>query len=229
MGRRIALTLLLLLTPGVLVAQGVAPFIAPADRILKVRVELRLDTTQMLKLRDLGRAQGSVLARAISNYLRAEADLLDASRGSDAGARKAALEKRSRAAIDGEMIRLAAEKEARAVLTARQASLLDIVAAESDDAMVRARPIWESQVEPLVLNAIPLSAPDSGTLRVAVEPLTTEIFIGDRSAGYGRVQLRLPLGNHTLKFRSPRCTDTLVVALEKGPQSAVTHRMSCVR
>lgn len=229
MRKRISLMLFLLATPTALIAQSVTPVVAPADRILKVRLELSLDTAQLLKLRDLGRSQGAALARATSNYLRAEADLLETSRGSDMGARKSAMEKRSKAAIDGEMLRLAAEKEARAVLTPKQATLLDIVLTESDDAGARSRAIWESQVEPLPLHAIPFAAPDSGTLRIAVSPLTAEIFIGDRSMGFGRVQIRLPLGSHTLKFRTPGCTDTRVVLLAKGPQEAITHRMSCVK
>ena len=226
MRQRISLLLFLLVTSGSLAAQSVSPLVAPADRILKARVELKLDTAQMLKLRDLGRSQGAALARATSNYLRAEADLLESSRGSDFGARRSAMEKRSKAAIEGEMIRLAAEREARAVLTSKQADLLDIVLTESDDASSRIRAIWESQVEPLPLHAIPFAAPDSGNIRVAVEPLTTEIFVGDRSVGFGRVQLRLPLGNHTVKFRSPACTEVRAISIVKGPQSVITDQVT---
>ena len=44
--------------------------------------------------RDLGRSQGAALERATSSYLRAEADLLDASRVADLGVRRAAMERR---------------------------------------------------------------------------------------------------------------------------------------
>jgi hypothetical protein len=181
----------------------------------------------MLKLRDLGRSQNAALARATSNYLRAEADLLEASRATDLGTRRAAMERRSKAAIDGEMLRLSAEKEARAVLTSRQADLLDIVMTESDDSNARNRPIWESQIAPLPLNAIPFAAPDSGALRIAVDPLTTEVFLDDRSVGFGRVQLRVALGGHTLKFRSPGCTETKQIVVAKGPQAVIAHQVKC--
>lgn len=230
MRRRASLILILLTAiPALASAQNVAPLVAPADRILRLRAELRLDTAQVLKLRDLGRAQSVALARATSNYLHAEADLLEASRASDLAVRRLAMEKRSRAAIDGEMVRLAADKEARAVLTARQGDVLDILLTESEDAGTRNRPIWESQVAPLPLNAIPFATPDSGNLRIAVDPLTTEVFLDDRSVGFGRVQLRVALGNHVLKFRSPSCTETKPIMVSKGPQSVISHKVNCAK
>jgi hypothetical protein len=230
MRRHIALMLFLLVTPPAFAsAQSVAPAAAPADRILKVRVELKLDTAQMLKLRDLGRSQGTALARATSNYLRAEADLLEASRGSELGARRSAMEKRAKAAIEGEMVRLAAEKEARAVLTARQVDLLDIILTESEDASTRNRPIWDSQTAPLPLTAVPFAVADSETVRITVQPLTSEIFIDNRPAGFGRVMVHLPIGAHMLKFRSPSCVDTMTIAVAKGDRNPVAHRMSCGR
>src|SRR5215208_2361955 len=121
MRRRISLLLFLLVTPSApAIAQNVAPIVAPADRILKIRAELKLDSAQMAKLRELGRSQSSALTKATSTYLRAEADLLEASRAPAIGPRRAAMEKRSKAAIEGEMVRLSAEKEARAILTAKQ-------------------------------------------------------------------------------------------------------------
>ena len=127
------------------------------------------------------------------------------------------------------MIRLSAEKESRAVLTTAQADRLDILLTESEDASTRTRPIWESQVAPLPLNAIPFAAPDSGSVRIAVAPLTTEVFFDDRSVGFGRVQLRAAIGTHTLKFRSPGCTETLQVTVSKGPQAVIAHRISCAK
>ena len=230
MRRRTCLMLFLLVTaPALAVAQSVAPFAAPADRILKVRVELKLDSAQMLKLRELGRSQSEALARATANYLRAEAALLESSRGSDFGARRSAMEKRSKAAIEGEMLRLAAEKEARAVLSARQGDLLDIILTESEDSSARHRPIWDSQTAPLPLTAVPFAVADSETVRIAVTPLTSEIFIDNQSAGFGRVAVRLPVGAHMLKFRSPSCTDTKPIVVAKGDRAPVAHRMSCAR
>lgn len=230
MRRHIWLMMFLLITPPALAAaQSVAPVAAPADRILKVRVELKLDTAQMLKLRELGRTQDAALARATSNYLRAEADLLESSRGPDFRARRVAMEKRAKAAIDAEMVRLAAEKEARAVLTARQVDLLDIVLTESEDGSTRNRPIWDSQTAPLPLTAVPFAVADSETVRIAVQPLTSEIFIDNQSAGFGRVAARLPIGAHMLKFRSPSCVDTMPIMVAKADRTLVAHRMSCGR
>jgi hypothetical protein len=183
----------------------------------------------MLKLRELGDKQGASLARATSSYLRAEADLLETSRGSDFGARRSAMEKRAKAAIEGEMVRLAAEKEARAVLTARQVDLLDIILTESEDSSNRHRPIWDSQTAPLPLTVVPFAVADSETVRIAVTPLTAEIFVDNQAAGFGRVAVRLPVGAHMLKFRSPACIDTKPIVVAKGDRTPVAHRMSCAR
>jgi len=228
MRRRVSLMLFILAAAAAMAgAQSVTPLVAPADRILRLRAELKLDTAQMLKLRELGRSQNAALARAASSYLRAEADLLEASRSSDIGVRRTAMEKRSKAAIDGEMLRLAADKEARAILTTKQVDLLDIVVTESDDATARNRPIWESQVAPVPLIAIPFAPPDSETVRIAVEPLTTEIFVDNRSSGFGRAAVRVAVGTHVLKFRSPNCTDTRQILVTTGDRAPITHRMSC--
>lgn len=210
-------------------AQKVVPLVAPAERILKFRAALRLDTAQMEKLHDLVRDQNEALARAMSAFLHAEADLVDAGRSNDQGTRRSAMEKRSKAAIDAEMVRLRAEKDARGVLTGKQLMQLDILTTETDDASVRARPIWESQVAPLPLAAVPFVVADSETVRIAVEPLTSEIFIDNQSAGFGRVAVRLPVGSHMLKFRSPSCIDTKSIVVAKGDRNPVAHRMSCAR
>jgi hypothetical protein len=219
----------LLVTQGALAAgQTIAPLASPAERILRFRVDLRLDSTQTGRLRELARGQGDELARATSTFLRAEADLMDASRSNDLGTRRSAMEKRSKAAIEGEMTRLRAERDARALLTAKQVRSLDILLAETaNDPGVRTRPIWASQVAPLPLAALAFVTADSGNVRIAVDPLTTEIFVGNRSAGFGRVALRLPVGNHTVKFRTAACIDTLVVRIEMGPRPVITHKMSC--
>jgi len=228
MRRRASLMLFLLAAAAAMAgSQNVAPLVAPADRILRLRAELKLDTAQMFKLRDLGRSQNAALARATSTYLRAEADLLEASRASDLAARRTAMERRSKTAIDGEMLRLAADKEARTILTAKQNDLLDILLTESEDSSMRNRPIWESQIAPIPLNAIPFAAADSETFRIVVEPLTTEIFVDGRSVGFGRAAVRVAIGAHALKFRLPNCIDTRQFAVAKGDRSPISHRMSC--
>jgi hypothetical protein len=221
--------LLFLLIAHVAHAQKVVPLVAPAERILKFRAALRLDTAQMEKLHDLARDQNEALARATSAFLHAEADLVDAGRSNDQGTRRSAMEKRSKAAIDAEMVRLRTEKDARGVLNARQITLLDILMTETDDASARTRPLWESQVAPLPLAAVPFAVADSETVRIAVEPLTSEIFIDNQSVGFGRVAVRLPVGSHMLKFRSPSCIDTKPIAVAKGDRNPVAHRMSCAR
>ena len=227
MRRGIAGLFLLVTLGSVAGAQNVTPVVSPAERILSLRSALRLDTAQTTRLRELARGQMTALGKATTAFLRAEADLVDASRGSDASVRRTAIEKRSRAAIDGEMIRLSADKEARAILTSNQLNMLDLLLTEADDASMRSRPIWDSQVAPIPLNAVPFATPDSGNIRIAVTPLTTEIWIGDRSVGFGRVAMRLPVGSYMLRFRGTGCIDSLAVRIEKGPRPAITHRMSC--
>jgi len=227
MRRRIPLLLFLLVTPLTLAtAQNVATLVTPADRILRFRTDLRLDTTQMGKLRDLAVEQKDALGRATSAFLHAEADLVDAGRSSDIGNRRSAMEKRSKMAIEGEMIRLRAEKDARSLLTTKQITLLDILLTESvDDA--KTHPIWESQVAPLPLTALPFAAPDSETVRIVVDPLTTEIIVDNQAVGFGRVAMRVPIGMHVFKFRSPNCTDTKQIVVAKGDRAPISHRMSC--
>jgi hypothetical protein len=227
MRRRISLLVFLLMAPTALaMAQNVAALLVPAARILRYRTDLRLDSAQAGRLRDLTREQNEVLGRATSAFLHAEAELVDATRSSDMGIRRAAMEKRSRAAVDGELARLRAEKDARALLTNRQVTMLDILLTETVDDP-RTHPIWESQVAPLPLNAMPFAAPDSGDVRIAVSPLTAEIYVDDRLIGFGRVAIRLPVGNHGLKFRTPSCTDTRALLIAKGPPSVLTQQMSC--
>jgi len=221
-------SLLLLAVPfAVAATQNAPPLTAPADRILKVRLELKLDSAQTSKLRQLGVAQRASLGKATSGYLRAEADLLDASRSADFGARRAAMEKRSKSAIEGEMLRLSAEKEARSILSSKQVDLLDILLTESEDGSARNRPIWESQVVPIPLIAIPFAAPDSETVRIAVVPLTAEIFVDNRSVGFGRISLRVPVGAHVVKFRTPGCTDMKQIVVATGDRAPIAHTMSC--
>src|SRR5690349_15162761 len=81
-------------------AQDLSPLTAPAERVLRLKSELVLDSAQVVKLRDLSRTQSASLSRATSAFLRAEADVVDASRSEDLVVRRAALERRSKAAID---------------------------------------------------------------------------------------------------------------------------------
>jgi hypothetical protein len=161
-------------------AQDVAPLTAPAERVLRLRSELALDSIQVAKLRDLSRTQSAALGRATSAFLRAEADVVDAGRSEDLVLRRGALERRSKAAIDGEMLRLRGEKDTAAVLTSRQNDLLGtLLATTASDSSARSHAIWESQVTPLPLNAVAYVVPDSGTMLVTVEPLITEIYLAD--------------------------------------------------
>ena len=201
---------------------------APADRVLRLKSELGLDSAQVVKLRDLSRTQATSLSRATSAFLRAEADVVDASRTEDLVVRRAALERRSKAAIDGEMTRLRSEKETAALLTAKQKELLGILAATTaSDSGARYRAVWESQVAPLPLYATALAVPDSANVRVTVDPLIAEIYIADKLVGFGRLTTQLPVGRHTIKFRTPACVEERVVEVTKGPPTVVNHKMGC--
>ena len=128
------------------------------------------------------------------------------------------------------MLRLRGEKEAAAILTKRQNDLLGILlATTTNDSVGRVHAVWESQVVPLPLNAAAFVVPDSGTIRLTIDPLTTEIYIADKLVAYGRLATRLPLGQHTLKFRTPDCIETRSIVVVKGPPTIVTHKMSCAK
>jgi hypothetical protein len=211
-------------------AQDVFPLTAPAERVLRLRAELGLDSIQVAKLRDLSRTQSVALSKATSAFLRTEADVVDASRSEDLAIRRTALERRSRSAIDGEMLRLRNEKETTGLLTARQNDLLGILTTTmANDSGARYHAVWESQVMPLPLNAVAFVVPDSGNMRVTVDPLTTEIYIADKLVGFGRLATRLPLGQHVLKFRTPDCIEERRIVVEKGPPTIVTHKMNCLK
>ena len=222
--------LLLLGGPGARAQEAtIASLQAPAERVLRFRSDLRLDSIQVRKLGELAKLQVAALTKATSAFLRAEADLLDAMRSDDLAIRRTALEKRARMAIDAEMIRLRAEKDTRAVLTEMQADLAPILFMEMQERRERTHPLWESQVAPLPLNASPFVVPDSGNARIAVDPLTAEIYVGDSLAGTGRLAMRLPLGQHTLKFRTPACVEVVQVTIVKGPPATVAHKMACMK
>lgn len=209
--------------------QDLSPLTAPAERVLRLRSELGLDSSQVAKLRDLSRTQSIALSKATSAFLRAEADVVDAARSEDLAVRRGALERRSKSAIDGEMLRLRSERETTVLLTARQNDLLGVLTATANDSSARSHAIWESQVMPLPLTAVAFVVPDSGSMRVTVDPLTTEIYIADKLVGFGRLATRLPLGEHTLKFRTPDCIEEQRVVVGKGPPTIVTHKMSCAQ
>jgi hypothetical protein len=173
-------------------AQDLSPLTAPAERVLRLKSELVLDSAQVVKLRDLSRTQAASLSRATSAFLRAEADVVDASRTEDLVVRRAALERRSKAAIDGEMTRLRSEKETAALLTSKQRELLGILTATmANDSGARYHAVWESQVAPLPLYATAFVVPDSGNVRVTVDPLIAEIYIADKLVGFGRLTTQL--------------------------------------
>src|SRR3954464_9014455 len=98
----------------------IAPPRVPAQSLIDARDALQLSEGQLAKLRVLARAQAAALTHATASYLRAEADLLDASRKDDIAGRRLALEKRAKIGIDGEIARLQGEKDARVRLTIDQ-------------------------------------------------------------------------------------------------------------
>jgi hypothetical protein len=204
--------------------------IIPAERILRLRGELELDSVQIGKLRDLEKLQAAAVSKVAAVYLRAEADLLDAMRSDDLVIRRLALEKRSKAAIDAELIRLKADKDARALLSAKQNGALGLLVSVPTGALHdnRRASLWESLVTPVGFVSL-IAEPDSAEIRIAADPLGAEIYLADRLVGYGRVAARLPVGAHTVKFRTPSCTESVVVTVVKGPPAMVTHKMACSR
>jgi Spy/CpxP family protein refolding chaperone len=229
--RVILVVLLLMCVASLSAAQDVpAPAIVPAERLLQLRAELSLDDAQAEKLGALAKVQAAAIAKVAAAYLRAEADLIDAARNEDLAVRRVALERRAKAAIDAEMIRLRAEKDARALLTPKQAGLLPSTLSSYGTEMtpVRTSAIWGSLVAPQSL-IVPVAESDSVETRIVVSPLTAQIYIGDRLVGSGRSLVRLPVGQHILKFRTPACLEQMVIVVAKGPQSPVTHTMACSR
>lgn len=196
----------------------------PAAMALQVQSSLSLDSGQTAKLRDLARTQSAAMERATAAYLRAEADLLDASRSDDLALRRAALEKRSRLAIEAEMLRARSEKEVRSVLSSRQnAILFDPWTARGRD-----RVPWQGLVAPVPLIALADQAADSGEVRISVTPNHADIYLGDEKMGTGRRFLRLPVGKYDFRLFAIGCTEVVIpVEVRKGRPVIVSRELEC--
>jgi Spy/CpxP family protein refolding chaperone len=187
----------------------VAPTRVPAQSLLDVAEVLQLSEPQLARLRALARTQTATLSRMTASYLRAEADVLDASRKDDLVLRRLALEKRAKAAIDGEMSRLQEEKDSRAVLTADQREKLQGILDRIDtEPKVSQAALWSALVSPSPLTRrIDLDSVvrDSGQVRLKVIPSYAEIYIDGAIIGTNFKQVSLPIGLHTATFKAPGC------------------------
>lgn len=196
----------------------------PAAQVLRFTQQLALSDAQIRRLQTLEKAQDGAMGKAISAYLRAEADFLDASRGEDLLIRRTTLERRAKAAIDGEMARLKAERETRALLTAAQsqtyATLVDRPASS----------LWEAIVAPSRI-ALATEAPaDSGEVRISVTPVHADIYVDDVRVGSGRRIAVLPVGAHQVKLHAVGCAVAeFTVAVVKGVPTILTQTLTCGR
>ncbi len=193
----------------------------PARSILALQEKLELSDAQVSKLRALERTQVASLSRATAAFLRAEADLLDAGRRDDIALYRVALERRSKVAIDAEIVRLQSEKDSRAVLTADQRLTIGTVAESREVAgMPNEVTVWQSIVAPPPLTRTVHVAPvlDSAEVRISVMPIYADIYVDDIKIGSGRHFVRLPIGQHMLLYHAAGCTDVSVpISVVKGP------------
>ncbi|MGH7638095.1 MAG: hypothetical protein ACREOK_10635, partial [Gemmatimonadaceae bacterium] len=60
--------------------------------------------------------------------------------------------------------------------------------------------------------------PDSGDVRFVVMPAHSDIFVDGKHVGKGRfLPLKLPAGNHMVRYHAPNCTDDeFPVVVTKG-------------
>jgi hypothetical protein len=144
-----------------------------------------------------------------ASYLRAEADLLDATRKDDLAVRRLALERRAKIGIDGEIGRLQGEKDARALLTIDQRARLQTIQDQADTQPRQHQgAAWTPLVAPSQLTwrfAHDSVYRDSGTVRMKVSPSYAEIFIDGISIGTNFKQVMWPVGQHTVRFVAPGC------------------------
>jgi Spy/CpxP family protein refolding chaperone len=200
----------------------------PARSILALRDDLQLSDAQLAKLKAFETTQIASLSRATAAFLRAEADLLDASRRDDVAAHRLALEKRAKIAIDAEVGRLQAEKDSRAVLTADQrAKLVTISDSLGLGGVMSEVAVWQSIVTPPPLTRVVHFAPplDSVEVRIAVMPIYADIYLDGLKIGSGRRFVRLAIGAHTLLYHAAGCTDiTVPITVEKGPPLVVPRQ-----
>lgn len=197
----------------------------PARSILALQEKLQLSDAQLSKLMTLETAQAVSLSRATAAFLRAEADLLDAGRRDDIALYRVALEKRSKVAIDAEIVRLQSEKDSRAVLTADQRATLATVGESRGLAgLPNEVAVWQPIVAPPPLTRAVHVAPvlDSAEVRISVMPIYADIYVDDLKIGSGRHFVTLPIGQHMLLYHAAGCTDvTLPISVVKGPPIVV--------
>lgn len=198
----------------------------PAAIALQLRSGLELTDAQVVKLQELIKKQERLLSNATTAYLRAEADVMDASRSEDLVIRRAALEKRAKTAIDAEMIRLKAEKDVRAILTAKQVALYPEMFAVNGDGQRRA--LWRPVVAPNNLTIPAEATVDSGEVRISLSPNYAGIYLGGELRGTGRRLMILPVGKHELKFSAAGCTEVVVpIEVTKGPPVIISQALTC--
>ena len=203
--------------------------VVPARAMLAVRDDLQLSTAQIARLRSLEAAQTATMNRATAAYLRAEADLLDAIRLDSLPLRRAALERRAKVAIDAEMARLQADREARAVLLQEQRDKLATLPRQSEALVVlKESAIWDALVAPPPATRLSPVVVDSAEVRITVTPTWADIYIDSTKVGTGKKFLWLPVGGHSVLVHAVGCKDALVnITVEKGPAMIVTQTLNC--
>jgi Spy/CpxP family protein refolding chaperone len=208
-----------------------APALAsPAQAILAVKDDLQLTASQVSRLRSLETAQSTALSRAMAAYLRAEADLLDAIRVDSLPLRRTALEKRAKSAIDAEMSRLQAEKDARAVLTQDQRTKLAELPVWTDARRLSIESsAWEALVVPAAAARKNLDVTDSTEVRITVMPTWADIYIDGKRIGSGKKFLFVAIGTHAVLFHATGCKDvTTTIEVLKGPPIVLpTQTLDC--
>lgn len=207
--------------------QDSQPAPVPAAILLGLRADLALDSAQVRRLNDLETVQSAALAKANALFLRAEADVVESGLGQDPIARRAALEKRARIAIDAEVASLKWEKDARAVLTAKQSEVLP--ASIGAAAPRGSRPmLWQQLVGPISLSVAVESAVDSGEVRISVTPNYADIYVNGEKRGTGRRFLILPVGSHDVELSAVNC-DRMTVRIDviKQQPTIVTQALTC--
>jgi hypothetical protein len=206
-------------------AQEVPTSPTPAAILLQMRDALGLDTAQMRRLRELERIQSVALARSTAAFLRAEADVVEMTRSDDPSARRNALERRARLAIDAEVARMKWEKDARALLTAGQNADLP-----ANLWGLRGTPpaLWQALTTPLNLSAPIALHVDSGEVRISVTPNYADIYLNGEKRATGRKFVVLPVGKYELKLHAVGCEELVVpLVVTKGPPVIITRRLTC--
>jgi hypothetical protein len=51
--------------------------------------------------------------------------------------------------------------------------------------------------------------------------VTAEIFVDNKSVGFGKAQVSLTLGSHTVRIRAPNCTQERPIIVETNQRDAV--------